>query len=127
MFRAIVLTFILLFPVVPSHAQPVQSAASVRTDDSAAAPTFSSAKELAGKGRLDQALAQLDQLAAHTPEPAGVERLRGIILYQREDYPEATEAFTKAALQDPTDKDSIEMHGVILFRQGRIPEAIPFL
>ena len=42
------------------------------------------ARELAGKGRLDQAMSQLDKLATQLPEPAGVERLRGIIFYQRE-------------------------------------------
>ena len=46
----------------------------------------------------------LTQLAAQTPEAAGVERLRGIILYQREEFPEAIEAFTKAAAQDPSDQ-----------------------
>jgi len=90
-------------------------------------PTFASAKELAGKGRLDQALAQLDQLAAQTPEPPGVERLRGIIFYQRQQFPEAIAAFTRAAAQDPKDRESIEMHGVSLFRLGHVQEAIPFL
>jgi predicted Zn-dependent protease len=127
MFRAFFLSSILVCLVVTSDAQATQSAATAGINDSAAAPTFDSAKELASKGRLDRALAQLAQLAAQTPEPAGVERLRGIILYQREEYPEAIAAFAKAATQDPTDKDSIEMQGVILFRQGRIPEAIPFL
>jgi predicted Zn-dependent protease len=127
MYRAFFLSSLLAFLVVTGYAQATQSAAPSGTNDSTAAPTFDSAKELAGKGRLDQALAQLAQLAEQTPEPAGVERLRGIILYQREQYPEAIEAFTKAAAQDPSDKDSIEMHGVILFRQGRIAEAIPFL
>jgi len=41
----------------------------------APAPTpFEVAKDLAAKGRLDKALAQLDLLAAKTPEEAGVER-----------------------------------------------------
>ena len=72
-------------------------------------------------------MAQLDALAKQTPEPAGVERLRGIIFYQREQFDDAITAFTKAEAQDPTDKDSIEMHGVSLYRIGRTPEAIPFL
>lgn len=127
MYRSFFLASLLVIFVVASYAQTTRSSAPAGTNGSAAAPTFDSAKELAGKGRLDQALAQLAQLAAQTPDAAGVERLRGIILYQREEYPEAIEAFTKAAAQDPSDKDSIEMHGVILFRQGRIPEAIPFL
>lgn len=89
--------------------------------------TLESAKALAGKGRLDQAMAQLETLANQAPEPAGVERLRGIIFYQREQFSEAIEAFTKAAAQDPEDQESIEMHGVSLFRQGHVAEAIPLL
>ena len=48
--------------------------------------TCKSAQELAGKGRLDAAMAQLDQLSQQSPEPAGVERLRGMIFYQREQF-----------------------------------------
>jgi tetratricopeptide (TPR) repeat protein len=72
-------------------------------------------------------MAQLDQLAAQTPEPAGVERLRGIIFYQREQFAEAIAAFAKAEVQDPADRESIEMHGVSLFRLGKSPQALPFL
>jgi tetratricopeptide (TPR) repeat protein len=95
--------------------------------DAAAAPTMETARALAGKGRLDQAMAQLDQLAQQSPEPAGVERLRGNILYQREQFGEAAAAFGRAEAQDATDRESIEMHGVSLFRMGRVQEAIPFL
>jgi predicted Zn-dependent protease len=93
-----------------------------------ATPTpFEAAQDLAARGRLDQAMAQLDELAKQSPEPAGVERLRGNILYQRERLQDAIEAFTKAEAQDPEDHESMEMHGVSLFRTGRTPEAIPFL
>jgi predicted Zn-dependent protease len=92
-----------------------------------ALPSFETAQDLAARGRLDKAMAQLDELAKLTPEPDGVERLRGIIFYERERFPEAIDAFTKAATQDANDRESIEMHGVSLFRMGRTPEAIPFL
>ncbi len=104
-----------------------QSAPQATPDAPTQAVTVESARDLAGHGRLDQAMAQLDQLAAQTPEPAGVERLRGIIFYQREQFTEAVDAFTKAVAQDPGDRESMEMHGVSLFRLGRIPQAIPFL
>src|SRR3569623_1174415 len=84
-----------------------------------AGATYESAKELAGRGRLDQAMAQLDVLASGSPEPAGVERLRGMIFYQREQFPQAIAAFAKAAEQDPNDHESLEMQGVSLFRMGR--------
>lgn len=88
---------------------------------------FQVAEGLAAKGRLDKAMAMLDQLAEQTPEPAGVERLRGLIFYQREEFPKAIDAFTKASEQDPTDRESMEMRGVSLFRTGHSPEALPFL
>jgi tetratricopeptide (TPR) repeat protein len=96
-------------------------------DQSDGAPTYEAAKELAGRGRLEQAMAQLDQLAKETPEPAGVERLRGMIFYQRQQFPEAIAAFGKAAEQDPKDGESLEMQGVSLFRLGHTKEALPLL
>jgi predicted Zn-dependent protease len=72
-------------------------------------------------------MTELNELAKQSPEPAGAERLRGLILYQRERFPEAIEAFTKAEAQDEKDHESTEMHGVSLFRLGRVPDAIPFL
>jgi predicted Zn-dependent protease len=113
--RAVI--FILLFVGFGAFAQDTQESA----------PSLESAKTLAGKGKLDQAMSQLDTLAKQTPEPAGVERLRGIIFYQREDFPQAIAAFTKASTQDPQDHESIEMQGVSLFRLGRVTEAIPLL
>jgi predicted Zn-dependent protease len=118
----------ILLPV--SHAAlagQLQQVAPPSSDDSPSVVTFATAQELAGKGRLDAAMAQLDQLAAQSPEPAGVERLRGMIFYQRDQFPQAIEAFTKASDQDSSDHESIEMHGVSLFRQGHIQDAIPFL
>ena len=127
MLRALFATFLFVFLIISAgKAQAPQNAAPTG-DDAAAAPTFESAQQLAGRGRLDKAMEQLNQLATQTPEPAGVERLRAMIFYQREKFPEAIEAFTKAAAQDPNDHESIEMQGVSLFRQGHIAEAIPFL
>jgi len=105
----------------------VQEAPATANENAAGAVTFESAKELAGKGRLDQAMGQLDVLAAQTPEAAGVERLRGMIFYQREQFPQAIAAFAKAESQDPNDRESVEMHGVTLFRMGRTQEALPLL
>jgi predicted Zn-dependent protease len=123
MLRARILVF---FFCIVACAAPVRASQDAARND-ATAPTLDSARDLAGRGRLDQAMAQLDALAKQAPEPAGVERLRGIIFYQREQFDDAITAFTKAEAQDPTDKDSIEMHGVSLYRIGRTPEAIPFL
>jgi len=96
-------------------------------DSNEPATPLESAQNLAAKGRLDKAMAILDELSKQASEPAGVERLRGIIFYQKEDFPDAIEAFSKASQQDPADRESVEMHGVSLYRLGRSPEALPFL
>lgn len=89
--------------------------------------TFEDAQAMAAKGRLDQAMNALDQLAAQTPEPAGVERLRGIIFYQNDELQQAADAFGKAVAQDASDHESLEMEGVSLFRLGRPQDALPYL
>lgn len=122
--RVSFIALVLLCAGVLDFAQNPQSPASRSAED---APTFEAAQDLAGRGRLDQAMAILNQLAAQSPEPPGVERLRGIILYQREQFSQAIEAFTKAVAQDPADRESMEMHGVSLFRTGHPADAIPFL
>jgi len=72
-------------------------------------------------------MAQLDALATESQEPVGVERLRGMIFYQRAQFLQAVTAFAKAAERDPNDHESLEMQGVSLFRMGRTREALPLL
>jgi tetratricopeptide (TPR) repeat protein len=121
MYRTFAAGFLLAFAIFTAGAQESGS-------QPAAAPTpFEVAQDLAARGRLDKAMAQLDQLAAQTPEPAGVERLRGLIFYERDDLQNAIGAFTKAMDQDPQDHESTELRGVSLFRMGRPADALPYL
>jgi predicted Zn-dependent protease len=85
------------------------------------------ARGLAAKGKLDAALAELEVLAKATPEEAGVERLRGMIFYQKERLAEGETAFGRAVAQDGEDRESRVMLGVTLYRLGRPGEAIPLL
>jgi tetratricopeptide (TPR) repeat protein len=126
--RAIAATFFFVLvsaSLAVEHGEAQQTGAQSSPDSTK--PSFESAQELAAQGRLEKALAQLNQLAAQSPEPLGVERLRGIIFYQKEQFPDAIAAFSKAETQQPNDRESIEMHGVSLFRLGRVAEAIPYL
>jgi predicted Zn-dependent protease len=85
------------------------------------------AKALAAKGQLEQALSELDALAKVEPEEAGVERLRGTILYQKEQLPEAQAAYARAVAQDAQDRESREMLGITFYRLGKPEDAIPLL
>ncbi len=110
--RIIAATFLAFF-AFGSCAQTAQAADQSAAEAPQATPTpFETAQSLAARGRLDKAMPILDGLAAQSPEPAGVERLRGMILYQKDQFPDAFKAFSKAAEQDPQDRESIEMQGL---------------
>ena len=128
MHRSFITALLLTVVSLAAQAQAPQSPAPPAPDAPDSTPTpFEAAQSLAARGRLDKAMAQLDQLAAQTPEQAGVERLRGMIFYQKEQFPQAIEAFKRAVTQDPNDSESVEMEGVSLFRMGRSNEALPLL
>jgi tetratricopeptide (TPR) repeat protein len=88
---------------------------------------LASASKAFSTGHSEEALKQLDALAAITPEPPGVERLRGFIFYQQRNMVAAEAAYGKAVVQDPSDRESMQMQGVALYSLGRPAEAIPLL
>lgn len=121
----------LLFLVLCYAASSVRAqvpAPAVTFGEAEVAPeTFAEAQQLAAKGRLDQAMNVLNQLAAQTPVPAGVHRLRGLIFYEQGRLSEAANAFAQAMAQDRLDLDAAEMEGVSLFRLGHSGQALPYL
>lgn len=90
-------------------------------------PSIDEARRLLAQGKLDQSLQQLDALSRQTPEPSGLERLRGFAYYQQNDLAAADAAFAKALAQDPADTEAMQLRGVTLFRMGKAAEAIPLL
>ena len=90
-------------------------------------PSIADARTLMDHGRLDQAYAELQQLAAQMPEPAGVERMRGEVFYLKNDLNGAETALASAMKQDPADHEAAAMRGVALFRLGKAAEAVPLL
>ena len=105
---------------VPESAVSLDSATAARW-------TFADAQQLAAQGRLDQALNVLNQLAAQTPVQPGVERLRAMIYYQKEQLQKAADGFTRAIAQDSNDREAMEMAGITLYRLGRPADALPYL
>ena len=85
------------------------------------------AQKLLDTGRFDEALKVLDTLAQQHPEPAGVERLRGMALYEQGQVEPSATAFEHAVAQDPGDREAMQMEGVALFRIGRPAAAVPLL
>jgi len=79
------------------------------------------------RGHTAEALSQLDALAAQQPVPAGVNRLRGLVLYSQGQFAKADAAFASALEQDPHDQEAMQLRGLTLFRLQRSAEAIPLL
>lgn len=93
----------------------------------ASATSLAHAQQLIDSGHSAEALQQLNVLAARTPEPPGVERMRGMAYYQQTNLVAAQPAFAKAVAQDPGDRQAALMEGVTLFRMGHAADAIPLL
>jgi tetratricopeptide (TPR) repeat protein len=89
--------------------------------------TVDDVQKMISRGKLSEAETQLNLLAVKQPEPAGVERLRGIVHYQRNEFAAANTAFEKAIAQESTDLQAVQMRGVTLYRMGQAAEAIPLL
>jgi predicted Zn-dependent protease len=78
-------------------------------------------------GQFSEAETQLAILAQQQPEPPGVDRMRGIIHYQRNEFAAANTAFEKAIVKDSNDLQAVQMRGATLYRMGQPAEAIPLL
>jgi tetratricopeptide (TPR) repeat protein len=93
--------------------------------NSADQATTAKAQKLLNGGQFDNALKALDALAVHQAEPGGTERLRGMAFYGMGQLQSSEQAFEKALIQDPADREAIQMEGVALFRLADPP--MPFL
>lgn len=105
----------------PSSAPRVQGAADVSADP------LAQIRRLANTGHGTQALQQLDDLAGAQPHLPGLDRTRGVVLYNLDRLKEADAAFAAALAADSTDQEAAQMRGLTLFRLGRPGEAIPLL
>ena len=105
----------------------ITSGASAQKDGAVRPASVADARSLIAQGKLDDATHELDTLAGMHPEPAEVERLRGIVEYQNNRLAEANKSFLRALAQDPSDLQSMQMRGVTLYRLGKPEEAIPLL
>ena len=116
MFRVIAIAVLLPVSQATAFVQEFRQGASPSPDTSAPRrPRLKRPRNLQAKSRLEAAMAQTGSARHASPEPAGVERLRGMIFYQREQFPQAIDAFAKAGELDSSDHESVEMHGISLF------------
>ncbi|HVP53912.1 MAG TPA: tetratricopeptide repeat protein [Candidatus Eisenbacteria bacterium] len=88
---------------------------------------FADARRLAQQGKYDEAIAQLEALAAKSPRPAGLSHELGTAYYKKGDYLKAAEYLKQATSEDANDKEAIQLLGLSYYLAGRPAEAIPYL
>ena len=106
-------------PPLPENPQPAGSKSS-ESD-------FSHARRLSQQGKYNEAIAELQTLAAEKPAPERIAREFGIAYYQEGNYLKAAEYLTTARIEDPKDNEAIQLLGLSYYLAGRPADAIPYL
>src|SRR5271157_1274220 len=88
---------------------------------------FSGARRLSEQGKYEDAIAQLQELAARTPPPAGLSHELGMAYYKKSDYLKAAEYLKQALVENPKDDEAVQLLGLSYYLAGRPSEAIPYL
>ncbi len=85
------------------------------------------AHEALQRDHPDEAIAVLQKMATEQPSTKGVQHELGLAYYRSGKLIDARNAFALAMQQDPDDKESVQMEGLVLYRMGQPAAAIPFL
>src|SRR5437870_626821 len=93
----------------------------------ASQPPFASAQALLREGKYDEAISQLQALAASNPTMKGLARELGAAYYQKGEFLKAIDNLKTAQAEDPSDNESIQLLGLSYYLAGRPADAIPYL
>ncbi|HKW32153.1 MAG TPA: tetratricopeptide repeat protein [Candidatus Acidoferrum sp.] len=85
---------------------------------------FAEARRLAQQGKFDEAIGQLEALAAKQPDAKGLAHELGVVYYKKSDYLKAVANFKKALDENPGDSEAIQLLGLSYYLAGRPAEAI---
>jgi tetratricopeptide (TPR) repeat protein len=117
--RILLRAFILLFLASSLTAQTPPPAS---PDDA-----LSKAHQALERNQPAEAIAILQQLAQAQPPVKGVQHELGLAYYRTGKLMDAKNAFAQAIAQDATDRESVQMEGLALYRLGQPALAIPYL
>jgi tetratricopeptide (TPR) repeat protein len=85
---------------------------------------FGEVRRLSRQGKYDEALIQLQNLAAMQPALKGLSHEFGVTYFKKADYLKAVESFKKALAEDPGDDEAVQLMGLSYYLAGRPAEAI---
>jgi len=90
-------------------------------------PEFAQPRRLVQQGKYDEALVQLQDLAAKNPRVKGLSHELGIAYYKKGDYIKAIDSLNQALKEDPADSEAVQLLGLSYYLAGRPAQAIPEL
>jgi tetratricopeptide (TPR) repeat protein len=93
---------------------------------------FSEARKLMQQGKMDEAIAQLQEIEARDPATKGLALELGTAYYKKSDFPKAIEYLKKATAADPANTDpatqeATQLLGLSYYLGGHPADAIPLL
>lgn len=94
---------------------------------SATVDQLQEAQQALEHNQIDKALSILHEFSATNSHFPGLQRELGRVYYRAGRLEEANAAFESAIHDDPSDDESVQMEGLILYRMGRQSAAIPYL
>jgi tetratricopeptide (TPR) repeat protein len=131
---AILLLTLFLITSYPARAQSEPASQPVHSSDSAQSPSpqtppsnFGTARRLMQEGKYDEALSQLQALAAQNPKLTGLSHELGAAYYKKGDFLKATGYLREAIEENPRDSEAVQLLGLSYYLSGRPNEAIPLL
>ena len=89
--------------------------------------SLSAARHLLDQGKVDDAIAALEDLARKAPNTPGLEAALGKAYYQKRDFEKASKHLEVAMNQNPNDGESTQLLGLSYHLLNRVEQAIPLL
>ena len=90
-------------------------------------PNFEAARKLLQEGKYDEALSQLQALAAQNPKLPGLSHQLGTAYYKKGDFQKAVGYLKQATEENPKDSEAVQLLGLSYYLSGRPNDAIPLL
>src|SRR3989441_5410162 len=107
---------------IQQSARPVESPRPAQSAPSDSA--FAEARRLLQQGKYDEALSQLQGLAAKEPVLKGLSHELGVGYYKKGDYLKAVAFLKTAQEEDPNDSEAVQLMGLSYYLAGKPAEAI---
>src|SRR5579872_3309284 len=122
---AVCVALIGTLPFSASAQQPAPATPAAPVADSST--EFAQARKLVQQGKVDEAISQLRALESRDPSTKGLALELGTAYYKKSDYPNAIQYLKKATIEDPQDREAVQLLGMAYFAGGHPADAIPLL